>query len=421
MIGVIIINELYNTTEKKAERAVLAAADFGEYDVERSLDELEELAKTAGAEVVGRLTQRRDTPEAGTFLGSGRLQELADFCEANNVDTVIFDHELTGTQLKNIEDIVKLPVIDRTMLILDIFAARAHTMEGKLQVELAQQRYRLPRLMGMGRVLSRLGGGIGTRGPGETKLESDRRHIRRRIDALSAQLKEVSGRREGLREKRKRDGIPTAVLMGYTNVGKSTILNLLTGADVLAENKLFATLDPTSRGITLPDGRNLIIIDTVGLISRLPHHLVEAFRSTLSEVEYADLIVKVADFSEDLSNQLETTDALIADLKVTAPCVTVFNKCDRVELIPENSHDTAYISAKTGMGIDKLIEILAYNLPSASKRLTVLLPYTVSEGLLNEVRENGVVYSADYLPEGVKSDCLVEERLLHKFTGYVVT
>ena len=267
--------------ENERQRALLIALDTGEYDVEVSLAELAELADTAGADTVGTMVQKRDAPDAATCIGSGRIAEAADYVKNLEADIVIFDCELTGSQLKNISDELGCRVVDRTMLILDIFAQRAHTAEGRLQVELAQQKYRLPRLMGQGTSLSRLGGGIGTRGPGETKLESDRRHIRRRISALERELEEVSRRRTLLRERRKKDEVTSVAIVGYTNVGKSTLLNKLTDAGVLAENKLFATLDPTSRGLKLPDGREVMLIDTVGLVRRLPHMLVDAFRSTL--------------------------------------------------------------------------------------------------------------------------------------------
>lgn len=265
------------------EKAVLVAVDTGDYDCESSLDELEELAKTAGATVLGRVWQKRDRPDSATFLGSGRLEELGEFCENNEADLVIVDSEISPAQLRNIEKETKTRVVDRTTLILDIFADRARTNEGKLQVELAQLKYSLPRLMGQGTKLSRLGAGIGTRGPGETKLETDRRHIRRRIKSLEDELEALEKRRGLARARREKDGVETVVIVGYTNAGKSTLMNTLTEAGVLAQDKLFATLDPTSRALTLPDGRRVMLIDTVGFIRRLPHNLVEAFKSTLEE------------------------------------------------------------------------------------------------------------------------------------------
>ena len=268
--------------EEKPEQAILVALDTGEYDVEASLAELEELAHTAGAQVLGALVQKRESPDKATCLGSGRLEELTQLCRNVEADLVIFDLELTATQHRNLESELPCRVVDRTALILDIFAARARSAEGRLQVELAQLQYLLPRLAGQGVSLSRLGGGIGTRGPGETKLESDRRHIRRRIRSLRLQLDSVEQQRERRRERRKKDGIQTVAIVGYTNAGKSTLLNALTQAGVLAEDKLFATLDPTARALRLPDGRQVLLIDTVGFVRRLPHHLVEAFRSTLA-------------------------------------------------------------------------------------------------------------------------------------------
>ena len=276
--------ELYETgAEEMPVKAVIITVDTGEFDAELSLKELEELAHTAGAEVVGQVIQKRPTPDTATYIGSGRLAELTGEIEALGAELLIFDCELTANQTRNIENITDVRTIDRTTLILDIFAQRALSAEGRIQVELAQQKYRLAHLAGKGISMSRLGGGIGTRGPGESKLETDRRHIRRRIELLEDDLEEIRRRRDLIRKRRKKDSVLTAAVVGYTNVGKSTLLNALTDAGVLAENKLFATLDITSRSIELPDGRSVLLTDTVGLIRRLPHHLVEAFKSTLEE------------------------------------------------------------------------------------------------------------------------------------------
>jgi len=280
---------------ERPERALLVSVDTGAFDAQASIDELEELAHTAGAEVLAKMVQKRDTPDAATFIGSGRIVEIKTFCRDHEADLLVFDSELTPSQQRNIEKLTDVRVIDRTMLILDIFAARARSSEGKLQVELAQLKYALPRLGGKGTELSRLGGGIGTRGPGESKLESDRRHIRRRIDALENQLEIVGRRRARLRERRNKNGVETVAIVGYTNAGKSTLMNTLTHAGVLAEDKLFATLDPTARALTLPDGRTVMLIDTVGLVRRLPHQLVEAFQSTLEEAASADAGAAVDD------------------------------------------------------------------------------------------------------------------------------
>ena len=285
---------LYENSEK-LQRALLVGVDTGDFDCESSMKELYELVKSAGAEPVASMVQKRDKPDSATCIGSGRLEEITDFCAGNEIDFIVFDTELTPTQIRNIEAATDVRTIDRTMLILDIFAIRARSNEGKLQVELAQLRYLLPRLSGKGKEMSRLGGGVGTRGPGETKLETDKRHIRRRIEYLKEQLAEMTDRRERHRERRRKDGIITVAIVGYTNAGKSTLMNTLTQAGVLSEDKLFATLDPTSRALKLPCGISVMMIDTVGLVRRLPHHLVEAFKSTLEEAADADIILNVCD------------------------------------------------------------------------------------------------------------------------------
>ncbi|WP_040195470.1 GTPase HflX [Candidatus Soleaferrea massiliensis] len=409
--------------EENLQRAVLAAVDLGEYDVEASLDELEELARTAGAEVVAKVSQKRPSVDAATVVGGGKLREIADFCRDNNADILIFDHELSATQLRNIEKAVDCDVVDRTMLILDIFAQRARTREGRLQVELAQLKYRLPRLSGLGTALSRLGGGIGTRGPGETKLESDRRHIRRRIDHLQDELEQLERRRSHLRARRQKDDVMAAAIVGYTNVGKSTLLNTLTDAGVLAEDKLFATLDPTARRLTLPDGRQILLIDTVGLVRRLPHHLVEAFKSTLEEALYADVILNVCDITaEDVDAQLETTRGLLAELKVQeTPVVTVFNKCDLVTGLPQNQEAHAvYISAKDGYGLDALLETVARELSVSQRRLRLLIPYDHAS-LLSQIRVQGKVMKEAYTPDGIETDALVDKKILPKVSPFIVS
>lgn len=314
--------------ENKIQRAILVAADCGDWDAQVSIDELEELAKSAGAEVVAKVIQVRKDYDKATLIGRGKLDEVRELAEANDADILIFDHELTAANIRNLEEATGLGVIDRTMLILDIFAARAQTRAGRLQVELAQYRYRLPRLEGMGKNLSRLGGGIGTRGPGESKLESDRRHIRRRIESLERKLEELSANRELIRSRRKKEGIITAAIIGYTNAGKSTLLNRLTNAGVLSEDKLFATLDPTARSLELPDGRSIMLVDTVGFVRRLPHHLVEAFKSTLEETVQADILLNVCDISSgEADSQTEVTRELLQSLKADkSPMLNVLNK-----------------------------------------------------------------------------------------------
>ena len=405
--------------EKHLTRAILIGADTGEYDAESSMDELSELAKTAGAEELARVLQKREAYEPATVIGEGKLAEVKELCGSLGAELLIFDCELTASQIRNVEDETDVRVIDRTMLILDIFAGRAVSREGKLQVELAQLKYRLPRLMGIGASLSRLGGGIGTRGPGETQLETDRRHIRRRIDKLSAELKELEERRGYARDRRKKDSVQVGAIVGYTNAGKSTLLNLLTGADVLAEDKLFATLDPTSRAIELPDGRSLLLVDTVGLIRRLPHHLVEAFKSTLEEAACADIIIHVCDVSDpEAAEKADVTLKTLADLGAAEiPVVTVLNKCDLLtENIPEDD-STVKISAKKAQGIDRLLQVVAANLPETAKRMKLLLPYAKA-GFTAKLRENGKVFTEEYTETGVLVDALVDQMLIKQISQY---
>ena len=405
--------------EKHLTRAILIGADTGEYDAESSMDELSELAKTAGAEELARVLQKREAYEPATVIGEGKLADVKELCGSLGAELLIFDCELTASQIRNVEDETDVRVIDRTMLILDIFAGRAVSREGKLQVELAQLKYRLPRLMGIGASLSRLGGGIGTRGPGETQLETDRRHIRRRIDKLSAELKELEERRGYARDRRKKDSVQVGAIVGYTNAGKSTLMNLLTGADVLAEDKLFATLDPTSRAIELPDGRSLLLVDTVGLIRRLPHHLVEAFKSTLEEAACADIIIHVCDVSDpEAAEKADVTLKTLADLGAAEiPVVTVLNKCDLLtENIPEDD-STVKISAKKAQGIDRLLRVVAANLPETAKRMKLLLPYDKA-GFTAKLRENGKVFTEEYTETGVLVDALVDQMLIKQMSQY---
>ncbi len=410
-----------DNTIKEITRAVLVTADTGEFDAEQSLDELEELSDTAGVEIAARVIQKRPAQDSATVIGSGRLEELAGEIEALEINLAIFDCELTANQTKNIEKILDIRVIDRTTLILDIFAQRALTKEGRLQVELAQQKYRLPRLAGKGVEMSRLGGGIGTRGPGETKLETDKRHIRRRIETLETELKELERRRELHRARRKKDNVLTAAIVGYTNVGKSTLLNALTDAGVLAENKLFATLDITSRAIELPDGRSVLLIDTVGLIRRLPHNLVEAFKSTLEEAASADIIINLIDISaEDGYEQAQVTADLLKELGCDGiPRIDVLNKCD---LLPEAADikcddRTVKISAKKGEGFDELLDCIARNLPETSVRGRFVIPYDKT-GIISTIRAEGKILSEEYLPEGTLIDAIVDKKSLHVAEQY---
>lgn len=410
-------------TEIKKPKIMLVSVDIGEYDAEQSIAELAELVDTAGGETVIKIIQKRPTYDSASCIGSGMLAEIADKCKELDVDQIIFDSELTATQIRNIEKATDCYTIDRTMLILDIFAQRATTKEGRLQVELAQNKYRLPRLAGMGLKLSRLGGGIGTRGPGETKLETDKRHIRARIQTLSKELKDIEKRRGLARERRKKDNVLVCAIVGYTNVGKSTLINTLTDAGVLAENKLFATLETTSRAIELPDGRSVMLVDTVGLIRRLPHHLVEAFKSTLEEAANADVILHICDASaEDVKEQAEVTMKLLSELGCEGiPVITVLNKCDLIEGIDNldtaGIADTVKISAKLGKGIPQLLEAIEKALPETSKRMKICLPFNMA-GLLNLIREKGKVYSEEYREDGIYADVLVDIKILPKIKDY---
>ncbi len=409
----IVIDEIRPT-------AVLCGVDTGEFDMDRAMDELESLAETAGAEVVAHFVQKTPRFDSATCVGSGKIAEIAEFCRINAVDMVIFNHELTASQMRNIEALTDVDVIDRTTLILDIFAQRARSAEGRLQVELAQLKYRLPRLAGMGRILSRQGGGIGSRGPGEAKLETDRRYIHNRIQKLEERLAELTKRRKQARNRRKKDGVTTVAIVGYTNVGKSTLLNALTEAGVLAENMLFATLDTTSRALELPDGRTVMLIDTVGLVSRLPHNLVEAFKSTLEEATGADLILNVCDISSpDVDEQIKITKNLIAELGGEAiPMLTVVNKCDvlydKTAVMGEN---VVFISAKSGYGLDVLLREIANALLETQKRMKILVPYS-SAGVLNLVRQNGKVLEERYEEDGIWADVLVDMVILNKIEEF---
>ena len=414
----------YFENEKKPQRVLLVCVDTGEYDAQASLDELWELSESAGAEPVATLTQKKQRPETATYVGSGRLEEIKSFCENQDIDVLIFDCELTPTQIRNIEQATGVRTIDRTMLILDIFALRARSREGKLQVELAQLNYMLPRLTGKGVEMSRLGGGIGTRGPGETKLETDRRHIRRRMETLKEQLKDVKLRRDMLKSRRKKNGVITVAIVGYTNAGKSTLMNCLTNAGVLAEDKLFATLDPTSRALKLPNGVSVMLTDTVGLVRRLPHHLVEAFKSTLEEAAEADIILNVCDASsEEAYLHLEVTRELFESLGCTSsPIIPVLNKWDRVNeksgVIPMVS-GAVRISAINGTGIDKLLERIEENLPVEIRRVKLLIPFDKGR-IAAEVREKATLLEEKYSENGIVITALLKPDMYGRLKEYVV-
>lgn len=412
---------LYINEEEK-QIAVLVAVDMGDYDVETSLAELEELSNTAGAEVAGKVIQTRSAINNATYVGSGKLEEIKQFCEQTEASLLIFDDELSGAQIRNIEQATGIHVIDRTVLILDIFAMRAISKEGKLQVELAQQKYLLPRLIGMGTELSRQGGGIGTRGPGETKLESDRRHIRRRIHTLTQELKELEQRRERVRERRTKNDLLTITIVGYTNVGKSTLLNLLTDAGVLVKDQLFATLDPTARELKLPDGQTAIFVDTVGFIQRLPHQLVQAFKSTLEEAVNADLIINLCDISNPLvEKQIEVTKDLLEELGCgDIPVITVFNKTDLYEW--QNTltinPKTAFISAKENKGIPALLKMICDNLEESIRKMKLLIPYA-DGGILDRIRKQGKVFEESYENDGILVTANVEKKLWKLVDPYI--
>lgn len=411
------------SNEEKITSALLVSVDTGDYDAEASLEELFELVKSAGANPIMSVTQNLQKPETATFVGTGKLQEIAEICEQQEIDLLVFDSELSPTQIKNIEAATDVRVIDRTTLILDIFAQRARSKEGKLQVELAQLKYMLPRLTGKGIAMSRLGGGIGTRGPGETKLETDRRHIRRRMETLKDELAEVEKHRNMLRKRREKDGIITCAIVGYTNAGKSTLMNYLTDAGVLAQDKLFATLDPTSRALKLPSGVTVMMIDTVGLVRRLPHHLVEAFRSTLEEAAQSDIILNVCDASSDeaRTHMKVTTDLLESLGCGDTPIISVLNKCDLIDnsTLAQDFRACIKISAKNGTGIDNLLSAIDENLPVRIKRVKLLIPFA-NAGLTSEIRSKGTLISEDYLAEGVIIEAIVDEVLYSKVKNFEI-
>ncbi len=377
------------------------------FDVERSLSELEELVSTAGAETVGRLVQNRENVHPGTYIGKGKVEELKDLLWETGATGIVCDDELTPAQMKNLEDVLDTKVLDRTVLILDIFASHAVTKEGKIQVELAQSRYALTRLQGFGKSMSRLGGGIGTRGPGETKLETDRRRIRTRISQLKEELSEVERKRTVNRSLREKNRVPVVAIVGYTNAGKSTLLNRLCSAEVLSEDKLFATLDPTTRSLQLPTGQTVLLTDTVGFIRKLPHHLIDAFKSTLEEAKYADIITHVVDASNpDHEAQMDVVYKTLSDLGVTGkPVVTLFNKCD---LLPEEAYmplderaeRSIRTSMKTGEGTGLYLEELERLANEGNVLLERIFPFREA-GRIQEIRKNGQLLEEKYTGEGI--------------------
>ncbi len=414
-----------DTTQQ--DTVILVGVEIGQdQNIEESLAELDRLVETAGGATVGQIIQRREKPDPAYYIGKGKLEELKTLQAETQPTLVIFDEELSPAQQRNLETALEVKVLDRTALILDIFAQRARSHEGQLQVELAQMRYMLPRLGGKGLVMSRLGGGIGTRGPGETKLEVDRRRIRRKIHDIENEIKEVCAQRALHRSQRIESGLPCVSIVGYTNAGKSTLLNHLTNAGVLVEDKLFATLDPTIRLLILPSGRKLLVADTVGFIRKLPHSLIAAFRATLEEVVYADVLMHVIDASaDDWQNQSDAVHEVLRELKVAdKPVITVMNKIDRIgedavlnRLLREP--DTVGISAKFGTGVEKLLDALEDMLSRLNKEVWLLIPYEKSS-VINLLHEQAIVQEKLYEPEGVRVRALLTPILTGQLEAYII-
>jgi len=413
----------YDTEEQK-ERVLLVGVQLdNQEDMESSLEELKALAKTAGAETVGKVIQPRDAYHPATYIGKGKLEEVRSLIEETGATGIICDDELSPAQLRNLEDALGTKVMDRTMVILDIFASRATTSEGKIQVEVAQLKYRSTRLTGLGTTLSRLGGGIGTRGPGEKKLETDRRIIRDRISRLSKDLEEIKNHREVARQNRSRTAVPVAAIVGYTNAGKSTLLNYMTDAGILSEDKLFATLDPTTRAMNLPNGEKILLTDTVGFIRKLPHNLIEAFKSTLEEAKYADIIVHVVDASSpDRDIQMDVVYKTLKELEVgDKPVVTLFNKCDKFEngdteapvLRDFKADETAYISARTGRGIADFEAILEKIIRESRVHLVQTFAYA-DAGKIQQIRAQGQLIKEEYTENGIEVEAYVPKALYQK-------
>lgn len=406
--------------KKQEERLILVGVSVNEHDdVKQSLKELEELAKTAGGITVCKVIQNRESIHPGTYIGKGKIEEVKILIQEMNATTVVCDDELSPAQLKNLEQALDIKVIDRTVMILDIFAARALTREGKIQVELAQLKYRASRLVGLGSSLSRLGGGIGTRGPGEKKLEMDRRLIKDRISQLKSELLDVQKARQTTRSLRQSQKIPVVAIVGYTNAGKSTLLNQLTGAGILAEDKLFATLDPTTRNLKLESGQQILLTDTVGFIRKLPHHLIEAFKSTLEEAKYADIILHVVDASNpDAQLQMEVVYETLNNLKVEEkPIITAFNKVDMIppDMIMKDSHadKSLYISAKYGSYMSKLLDCIEEVLLESKVLLDEVLPYSMA-GFSQDIRKYGQLISEEYVQDGIHVKAYVTKELFDK-------
>ena len=413
--------------EHKIERAVLAglAADCFKKEqqaTDRSLDELEDLLQTAGGVCVAKVLQNRHAPDPHSFVGEGKAQEIKELCQLHEAEMVVFDNDLSPSQIRALEEITGATVLDRSALILDIFAQRAKTAEGRLQVELAQYKYLLPKLSGMGKSMSRLGGGIGTRGPGETKLETDRRHIRARIDRLEEELDQVRKLRAVERRRRQKNEIPVVAIVGYTNAGKSTLLNRLTGAGIPANNRLFDTLDTTTRQLQVTDRLSVLLSDTVGFIAKLPHHLVEAFRATLEELEYADLLIHVIDSADpEREDHIRVVDSLISQLAAPeTPVLQCYNKADLVS--PEDlpvGPDKVAISAKTGGGLDRLLTAMDRELSKSLRHAVFLLPYSMG-GQVEILHSQAQVQRVDYTAEGILIEADCDEILYGRLSQYEI-
>lgn len=418
------MSQIYEIKEE-AERLILVGVALEDHDdTEKSLDELEELAKTAGAVTLCKVIQNREKIHPGTYIGKGKIEEVRLLIDDLKATTVVCDDELSPAQMKNLEQELNTKVIDRTVMILDIFASRASTREGKIQVELAQLKYRSSRLTGLGKSLSRLGGGIGTRGPGEKKLEMDRRLIKDRITQLKVELEDIKRARQTTRSLRDTNGIPVVAIVGYTNAGKSTLLNKLTNAGILAEDKLFATLDPTTRNLKLESGQQILLTDTVGFIRKLPHHLIDAFKSTLEEAKYANVILHMVDSSNpDADLQMQVVYETLHNLGVEdKPIVTAFNKVDKMEegtiIKDEKADKTLFISAKHGNYLPDLLETLENVLLEQKVFVDEILPYSVA-GFVQEIRKYGQLILEEYVQEGVHVKAYVPADIASRVNHYV--
>ena len=408
------------------EKAILAGLNADVFSPEEtatdaSLDELEALLETAGGECAAKLLQNRHAPDPHSFIGEGKAEELCELLESTEANMVVFDNDLSPSQIRALEDITGVTVLDRSALILDIFAQRAKTKEGRLQVELAQYKYLLPKLSGMGKSMSRLGGGIGTRGPGETKLETDSRHIRARMQKLEEELRQVRQVRQVQRRQRQKNSVPVVAIVGYTNAGKSTLLNLLTDAGIPANNRLFDTLDTTTRQLAVSDTLTVLLSDTVGFISKLPHHLVEAFKATLEELAYADVLLHVIDASDpERDAHIRVVEKLIAELAgQTVPVIECYNKCDLVaqDDLPRVS-DAVFISAKNGEGIDDLRKALENTLDRGRKHVTLSLPYSMG-GQIERLHETATVLKTDYTGDGIVVEAICDSETYGRLRSYV--